>query len=126
MKLLYLEHQLPDEAISLSTGFLQAGVAGIVASLWPVDDLSTMLVMTKFYNLWYKDRKEPSEALREAQLWMSSTTDGQKADYLEDFLPELTSNRTNVGDAYNRFRIQPDNRIFSHPFYWAAFIYVGA
>ena len=40
-----------DEAISLPTGLLQAGVAATIASLWSVSDLSTMLLLTKFYDL---------------------------------------------------------------------------
>jgi CHAT domain-containing protein len=34
-----------DEAISLPTGLLQAGVAAVIASLWAVSDLSTMLLL---------------------------------------------------------------------------------
>ncbi|MFD3538239.1 CHAT domain-containing protein [Streptomyces sp. NPDC058662] len=40
---------LPDEAIGLASGLLQAGAVGVVASLWNVDDLAAMLVATRFY-----------------------------------------------------------------------------
>ncbi len=42
---------LPDEVIGLPAGFLQAGAAGVLGSLWPVDDLSTALFMDHFYQL---------------------------------------------------------------------------
>ena len=40
---------LPDEVISLPSGFLQAGVGGVVGSLWAVSDASTMMLMARFY-----------------------------------------------------------------------------
>lgn len=43
--------QLPDEVVSLPTRLLQAGVAGVAASLWSVADLSTTLLLVRFYFL---------------------------------------------------------------------------
>ncbi|MGW5852411.1 CHAT domain-containing protein [Streptomyces sp. NPDC055254] len=40
---------LPDEAIGLASGLLQAGAVEVIASLWNVNDLATMLVATRFY-----------------------------------------------------------------------------
>ncbi|MFA5506327.1 MAG: CHAT domain-containing protein [Vulcanimicrobiota bacterium] len=52
---------------SLAEAFWIAGSQSVVASLWPVDDSSTGLLMTKFYeNLRAGDGK--AEALRKAQL----------------------------------------------------------
>lgn len=66
--------ELPDEIVSLPTGLLQAGVAGVVGSLWAVDDRSTTVLMRRFYELWRgKAALEPAEALRQAQLWMRQT-----------------------------------------------------
>jgi CHAT domain-containing protein len=96
-----------DEAISLPTGLLQAGVAGVVASLWSVDDRSTMLLLSKFYELWRTENKEPSEALRQAQIWLRDSTEAEIA-------PLLGKRPRN-----------PTNRPFSHPYYWAAFSYTG-
>jgi CHAT domain-containing protein len=50
---------LPDEVISLPTGLLQAGAAGVVSSLWSVADLSTMVLLSRFYQLWRTDGLEP-------------------------------------------------------------------
>lgn len=58
--------ELPDEVLSLPAGLLQAGLAGVAASLWSVADISTMMLMVRFYELWRKDCREPMEALREA------------------------------------------------------------
>jgi CHAT domain-containing protein len=58
---------LPDEVVNFSAGLLQAGVAGVVASLWSVEGLSTLMLMAYFYELWQTEQLEPIEALRQAQ-----------------------------------------------------------
>jgi len=52
----------PDEFIGLPATFLQAGAAGVIGTLWPVDDTSTALIMMKFYNLHFANNMEPSGA----------------------------------------------------------------
>src|SRR5260221_767645 len=37
--------------VGLAAGFLQAGVAGVIASLWTVDDHATYLLMSRFAQL---------------------------------------------------------------------------
>jgi hypothetical protein len=37
----------PDEVVSIPTSLVQAGVAGVVASLWAVNDLSTAMLMER-------------------------------------------------------------------------------
>jgi len=41
----------PDEFLGLPGGFLQAGAACVVASLWKVDDVATAVLMMRFYEL---------------------------------------------------------------------------
>ncbi|WP_431628556.1 CHAT domain-containing protein [Alkalinema pantanalense] len=96
-----------DEAISLPTGLLQAGVAAVIASLWSVSDLSTMMLLTKFYDLWREQHLPPDQALRQAQQWMHSTTDGEKAKH------------------FGLLTLTPNDRTYAHPFHWAAFSYLG-
>ena len=59
-----------DQFIGLPATFLQAGAAGVIGTLWPVDDTSTALIMMKFYNLHLANNMEPALALRRAQLWL--------------------------------------------------------
>lgn len=55
-----------DDVIGLTRGFLYAGARSILASLWPVDDQATGILMSAFYaNLATMDK---AEALRQAQL----------------------------------------------------------
>ncbi|MEK8020179.1 MAG: CHAT domain-containing protein [Candidatus Parabeggiatoa sp.] len=113
---------LPDEAISLSTGFLQAGAASVVASFWDVfDDTLSMMIMIRFYALWRQEGLEPVEALRQAQLWMRDSTNGEKLAYFQERADGATLKRIRKTIAFSK---REDNN-FAHSFYWATFIYVG-
>ena len=106
---------LPDEVISLPTGLLQAGAAGVVSSLWSVADLSTMVLLSRFYELWRNQNLPPATALRQAQLWLRDSTGPELAPYLQQSHPDLAA----------KFAQAPDQRPFAHPFHWAAFTYTG-
>ena len=59
-----------EGVLGLQRAFQEAGVGGVVASLWSVDDAATRALMERFYqNLW-QERMGKLAALREAQLWM--------------------------------------------------------
>ena len=62
--------ELPDEVVGLATGFLQAGTAGVVSTLWSVADESTALLAARFYENWRKRGMSPLEALVKAQRWL--------------------------------------------------------
>ena len=126
--------ELPDEVVSLPSGLLQAGVAGIVASLWSVDDLATAMLLVRFYELWRgKEKLEPHEALRQAQQWVRDTTNGDKKKYFK----QLKDNQSNEvilpstarflwGKLVDNHRFRDEKGLgFADPYYWAAFNYVG-
>jgi CHAT domain-containing protein len=70
---------LPDEVVALPTGLLQAGVAGVIASLWAVPDRSTAMLMTDFHRRWRDaPARPPQDVLREAQRWLRDTTNDEK------------------------------------------------
>jgi CHAT domain-containing protein len=54
--------------IALTRGFMYAGAARIVASLWKVDDAATAALMKQFYKEMFTNGKRPAAALRAAQL----------------------------------------------------------
>jgi CHAT domain-containing protein/tetratricopeptide (TPR) repeat protein len=56
--------------IGLARGFQYAGAPRVVASLWPVEDVATASLMTRFYTGLWIDRLPPAAALRQAQLWV--------------------------------------------------------
>ena len=56
--------------IGLVRGFMYAGAARVVASLWKVDDWATSELMKRFYNKMVSEQLRPSAALRAAQIEM--------------------------------------------------------
>jgi CHAT domain-containing protein len=56
-----------DDLVGMVRGFLHAGAASLIVSLWMVDDESMTTLMTKFYSHWLAGHSKV-ESLRHAQL----------------------------------------------------------
>ncbi|MGH9839308.1 MAG: CHAT domain-containing protein, partial [Blastocatellia bacterium] len=56
--------------VGLTRGFMYAGAARVVVSLWNVNDQATAELMTKFYQKMLKQGERPAAALRAAQVEM--------------------------------------------------------
>lgn len=122
---------LADEAISLPAGFLMAGAPAVVASLWAVNDLSTALLMERFYHNLLIEQQNPSAALRAAQLWLRTVQAGELAAHFETERRKPDGERLlpyeQASAAWRRFvSMKPDEHPFAHPYYWAAFTLNGA
>ena len=120
---------LTDEVVALPTALAQAGFAGVAASLWSVADVSTAMLMERFYRLWRQDGLTPGEALAAAQRWLRDTTNQEKSDYFGHDIPALAGTRmpeTIAADFFEQVaeRCQHE-RAFTHPFWWAAFYLTG-
>lgn len=125
----------PDEVIGLPAGFLRGGVAGVVAGLWKVDDLSTALLMARFYELHVRGDSgkplSPARALREAQLWLRQVTAGE---LLRFFRAQRELSRrgssalesTAIAEGLIVFAVaEPEHRPYSALYYWAPFVLLG-
>jgi CHAT domain-containing protein len=110
----------PDEFLGLPAGFMQAGAPGVVCSLWAVDDQSTKFLMIRFYrNL--LNGKNPSQALREAQLWLR---DASTDEIISNIAP--TPRYTVKDDKVLSSKELPSPEItYASPYYWAAFTLNG-
>ncbi|WP_059008379.1 CHAT domain-containing protein [Streptomyces specialis] len=112
---------LPDEAVSLATAVLQAGAAGVVASLWEVPSAATMALMARFYEHWRRERLPVAEALRRAQLWFRDATNAEKHAALP-MAPAFAP----PPDLDPAGRAQwPDQRQDASPLAWSAFFHTG-
>jgi CHAT domain len=121
--------ELPDEVVALSTGLLQAGVAGVVASQWSVPDRATAMLMAEFYRCWQREQLPPAAALRAAQRWLRDTTNEQKIHRFETALAQqeawllpAVAQRFLDGLYY----LEPSDHSHASIHNWGAFAHVGA
>ena len=110
-----------DESLGLSSAFVAAGAAGVVSTLWEVDDFATALIISKFYEGIFQANMLPVAALREAQLWMRSA-DGVAIDAYASSRAPLRALRGHARSAI----ASRDSAPYSAPSYWAAFVFTGA
>jgi CHAT domain-containing protein len=78
----------PEEFTGLPAGFLQAGAACAVVSLWQVFDDATALLMTRFYELLSLRRDNtsapPVRALHEARTWLRNLGAQEANQFIQD------------------------------------------
>ncbi len=119
--------QLPDEVVSLPTGLLQAGAAGVVATQWVVSGLAAALLITCFYTEWLGEQHSPAAALQSAARWLRDTTNKEKAAALKPLAQQSPLSRSTTRALWREIvRRPPEERSFSQVSDWAAFSYVGA
>jgi CHAT domain-containing protein len=131
---------LPEEAIGLPAAFLQLGVPGVVGSLWSVDDLSTMLLVVKFYQYHLRGDPErqhgplcPAHALRRAQLWLRGVTNEQLSRLFDEYrmtAPDrpgrLRMPYATAANHFSKYTLAERKRSpFESAFHWAAFAFHG-
>ena len=87
---------VPNEAMSLAMGFLAAGAATVIASLWPVPDYPTAALMGAFHEA-LRSGMPPTRALGAAQTAMAA---GQLKD-------------------------PSRGAVWRSPFYWGGFVAIG-
>ncbi|MDX2136930.1 MAG: CHAT domain-containing protein [Chloroflexota bacterium] len=118
---------VPDEFVGLPAGFMQAGAAAVISSLWTVEDRSTALLMERMYKYMLdKDKPmDPAVALRAAQFWLRGVTAAELGEYYESFY-RMSDSEAREGFRVLRQSWAPDDKPYAHPYYWAAFKYDGA
>ena len=124
--------RLPEESLSIGNAFLAVGSACAIASLWPVDDAATAVLMIRVYELMVRDALRPPEALRRAALWLEAVSSEEVDSFLiryprlkEEFA-RRTANNVAPSEARGRRSCGDPDKPFAHPYCWAGFIASGA
>lgn len=103
----------------------KGGARAILASLWPVNDLSTSLMMQRFYELRERRNLGKAEALATVQREFIAGTLGQ-GDGSESIVAETARRGATVVEETSSADPAPVKLDgFKHPFYWAPFIIMG-
>jgi CHAT domain-containing protein len=143
--------RLPDESIGLPGGFLQAGVPAVVGTLWSVNDLSTALLMHRFYELHLHGDaaaglapQPPVRALRLAQQWLRDLTYKEMFAYFQWHRQLKAAPQRNLESvpvsgarmptdlieegralAEDYMLDHPNDHPYANPIFWAAFTFNG-
>jgi CHAT domain-containing protein len=142
--------KLPEEFIGLPAGFVQAGAACVIGSLWPIRDDASFLLAWRFYEEWLdeagEERVKPALALRVALDWLRRVTFGElrklfpiesggdgvalilrDSDVMQ--LPDIEEIELEAPTKSREIRLPlgpDDERPYDHPEFWAAFACTGA
>jgi CHAT domain-containing protein/tetratricopeptide (TPR) repeat protein len=108
------------EVESLGALAQEAGAKAVLATLWPVADDSTALLMRDLYQAHKEYHLTKGEALRHAQLALLRGT--AQSDAATKERRGLT--REDATQPVGNFKADP-RAPFAHPFYWAPFILMG-
>lgn len=111
-----------EEYFGLPAGFLLAGVPCVLSTLWPVEDLSTALLMLHFYQNVITNKMDFPQALQDAQIWLRKLNGAEVIALLGKYHFQPDANYGMVIKANQ----QPNSLLFEDPFYWAAFTINGA
>ncbi|NEP36597.1 CHAT domain-containing protein, partial [Moorena sp. SIO3B2] len=119
---------ISDEYIGLPSGFLVAGSPAVVSSLWKVNDLSTALLMIKFYDNLLNSQMSLAVALNQAQLWLRDVTKENLLLWIESLsIKSYQKRRLSApllkNDDFKYLR--PSDKPFEKPYHWAAFCAIG-
>jgi CHAT domain-containing protein len=118
-----------EEYVGVPAGFMLAGVPCVISSLWAVPDLSTALLMERFYQNHLKGGIGFAAALQEAQRWVRTLEIGKVAEYAGQCYDQSGHKNTTLLHYLLHYRAlakkEPDLCPFAHPYYWAAFTVNG-
>jgi len=119
-----------EEYVGLPAGFMLAGVPCVVSSLWSVPELSTALLMERFYRNHLEGEMDFPAALQEAQAWVRRLEAREVVEYAEAcYRQSKPAQQAELLKYMRHYRhlaeIDPTAKPFSHPHYWAAFTVNG-
>lgn len=131
-----------DELIGLTRAWIYAGTPSVLATLWPVNDLSSQLLMEPFYRELAAGTGK-AEALQKAQIHLRNLTGGQALAHFrarrdafeaagdqegeEAMKRNLLSVQLKIlaGEAETPPRQGLDWPLFDHAWYWAPYVLIG-
>ncbi|MEG4120245.1 CHAT domain-containing protein, partial [Microcoleus sp. N9_B4] len=131
------KEELIDEFVGLASSFLAAGAVYALSTLWIVDEISSALMMIRFYQILNEQRCQnklhPALALKEAQKWLRTITYSELSKwYLE--LSEVTKHNSrcsqDLRDQADRIgrrdaKMGSDKPPYADLYHWAGFTITG-
>lgn len=111
-----------DGVAGLQRGFKKSGVQTIVMSLWKVSDNATAILMKRFYeNMTLKRFATKRDAFNDAIIYLRNYEDKITVEY-DDLSAEPVYDPVVKSYVYPKKTVYENHKIYSDPYYWAAFI----
>ncbi|MCC3582318.1 CHAT domain-containing protein, partial [Microcoleus sp. PH2017_32_RDM_D_A] len=117
-----IDTQNRSDYIGLPTGFLYAGAMGTLASLWAVNDLSTALMMVKFYEV-LQPGVSIGQALHDTQRWFKSAITSDLLEWVEGSESFDGDQKEGVTEYLGRYK--PTVKPYGDVYHWGAFCAIG-
>lgn len=118
-----------DELIGLARAFIYAGTPSVLVSLWPVDDITTCLLMETFYDQLLAGHSLAASLVHAQHILRTmSTPDLYQRLIASGLSPEETGAeiaRLRQSAAKLLAVTSGSELLLAHPFYWAPFMLVG-
>ncbi|WP_017719432.1 CHAT domain-containing protein [Kamptonema formosum] len=122
------DRRVGEGVLGLRRAFVLAGAKTLVMSLWSVPDISTAILMERFYHNLFDYNMGRAKALEEAQYYLRDLTVGQIRDkWLTPEAIAWVRQRSDViANRLQELSQESDEcRPYTEPKYWAAFICQG-
>ncbi len=117
------------EYVGLVSGFLRAGAAGALTTLWVVQSDASALMTIQFYRQ-LKKGKSPAVARANAVKWLKQLTPKKLRRLYKPVLAKLPKDEDTVRPTLESAlttlaKEEQDGKLFEHPYFWAAFTIAG-
>jgi CHAT domain-containing protein len=131
------KEELIDEFVGLASSFLAAGAVYALSTLWIVDEISSALMMIRFYQILNEQRCQnklhPALALKEAQKWLRTITYSELSNWyleLSEIMKDNSGCSQDLRDEANlirreRAKIESDKPPYADLYHWAGFTITG-
>jgi CHAT domain-containing protein/tetratricopeptide (TPR) repeat protein len=115
-----------EEYLGLPAGFITAGVASVVGSLWLAPDVASALLMTRFHGMLMRNEYIDA-ALRSSQSWLRNLTTREALRIVGEipYGPDEQETRWSIALEWLS-GFADDDFPFQHPFFWAGFVAFGS
>ncbi|BAZ42216.1 TPR repeat-containing protein [Calothrix sp. NIES-4101] len=116
---------ITSEYVGIVTALMQQGVKHILSREWMVEPAVNGLVMVEFYRR-LQQGKSATDALNEAIIWLKELTVGDLKKWYDNLLRKSPLGGVRIQalvatQLYRTNNLATDEKLYSHPYYWAGF-----